>query len=145
MHKSPSRPYAALSYTWGAASTNGSHLTDVIYCDGKVLWVTVNLNNTLKRIRQNWNSIRTKAQIDTDGPQHVSSPSVHFSNDLSLPRLWVDAICVNQADLDERAREVARMDWIYSHCLALLIYLGEVSRELARQLSLRVRWGRVGG
>ncbi|KAJ4424653.1 hypothetical protein N0V82_000581 [Gnomoniopsis sp. IMI 355080] len=38
--------------------------------------------------------------------------------------LWVDAICINQADLDERASQVALMARIYSECERTIIWLG---------------------
>ncbi|KAJ4005567.1 hypothetical protein NW752_002400 [Fusarium irregulare] len=34
-------------------------------------------------------------------------------NDLSLPRFWIDALCINQNDLVERNQQVKRMDHIY--------------------------------
>ncbi|KAF5681388.1 heterokaryon incompatibility het-6 [Fusarium denticulatum] len=39
-------------------------------------------------------------------------------------RLWVDAICVNQANISERTHQVAMMRRIYSTASRVLIYLG---------------------
>lgn len=38
--------------------------------------------------------------------------------------LWVDAVCINQEDVLERAAQVAMMHKIYSECLRCLVYLG---------------------
>lgn len=38
--------------------------------------------------------------------------------------LWVDAVCINQENLLERAAQVAMMHQIYSECLRCLVYLG---------------------
>lgn len=38
--------------------------------------------------------------------------------------LWVDAVCINQENLLERAAQVAMMHRIYSECLRCLVYLG---------------------
>lgn len=39
-------------------------------------------------------------------------------------RLWIDAICINQADLGERGSQVASMGRIHRHGTGNLIYLG---------------------
>ena len=65
--------YEALSYTWGTPI-----LRQFIWCDGKVLPVTQNLYNALRRLRQ--------------------------TNEKKL--LWIDAICINQEDLEERNHQV---------------------------------------
>jgi hypothetical protein len=38
--------------------------------------------------------------------------------------LWVDALCINQGDFDERAAQVALMDQLYSMATKVLIWLG---------------------
>lgn len=38
--------------------------------------------------------------------------------------LWVDAVCINQEDVLERAAQVAMMHKIYSECLRCLVFLG---------------------
>lgn len=39
--------------------------------------------------------------------------------------LWIDQICVNQADISERNQSVAAMGKIYSYANRVLVYLGE--------------------
>ena len=39
--------------------------------------------------------------------------------------VWIDAICINQADLDERAQQVAMMSDVYASSNGNLVYLGE--------------------
>ena len=43
--------------------------------------------------------------------------------------LWIDAVCINQGDLDERAQQVAMMGMIYWNARMNLIYLGEGSPD----------------
>ncbi|KAF2997959.1 hypothetical protein E8E13_006149 [Curvularia kusanoi] len=38
--------------------------------------------------------------------------------------LWIDAVCINQDDLDERASQVSFMAGIYSHAIQVVIWLG---------------------
>lgn len=39
--------------------------------------------------------------------------------------LWVDALCINQSDLEERKRHVQLMGQIYAHASKVVIWLGE--------------------
>ncbi len=38
--------------------------------------------------------------------------------------LWVDAVCINQNDIDERNRQVAMMSEIYEHADSVVVFLG---------------------
>lgn len=59
---------------------------------------------------------------------------------LALPNkprvLWIDAICINQADPKERATQVALMGQIYSNTAQNLIYLGPTSSKTAHVKSV---------
>jgi len=44
-------------------------------------------------------------------------------------RLWVDAVCINQQDNEEKNREVARMDSVYSSAESVLAWLGRHGTE----------------
>ena len=50
--------------------------------------------------------------------------------------LWIDAICINQDDLDERAAQVKRMVDIYSSAIRLEIWLGLATDDSDIVLSL---------
>ncbi|KAL8976583.1 MAG: hypothetical protein Q9205_007436, partial [Flavoplaca limonia] len=55
---------------------------------------------------------------------------------LSRPRIWVDAICINQNDHVEKAHQVTRMARIYTDARRVIVWLGEHENEsrLATQL-----------
>jgi hypothetical protein len=38
--------------------------------------------------------------------------------------VWVDAICINQRDKEEREDQVAKMGRIYEDALRVVVYLG---------------------
>ncbi|RYC55652.1 hypothetical protein CHU98_g10557 [Xylaria longipes] len=40
-------------------------------------------------------------------------------------RIWIDAICINQIDFEERAQQVSIMSLIYSYATTVHIWLGE--------------------
>lgn len=68
-----------------------------IFCGGSVLKVTANLFALLRRFRS---SVETQL-------------------------LWIDAICINQEDLEERSQQVPLMRDIYQKAATVLIWLGK--------------------
>jgi len=86
--------YEALSYRWGSTSQQNNR---VILVNGRSLTVGKNLFHALKNLRHEKTSERT---------------------------LWVDAVCINQSDLNERNDQVAMMSWIYSRAQTVLVWLG---------------------
>jgi hypothetical protein len=67
----------------------------------------------------------------------ISAPasSVEALERMRLPHrdrvLWIDALCINQADVDERSSQVAIMDRIFEDTIGNLIYLGEGDKTTA--------------
>ena len=66
-----------------------------VYCDGSVIWVTENLLDALRSLRR-----------------------------LTRRYLWVDQICINQPDLEERSAQVPLMRQIYPRAHKTFLYLG---------------------
>lgn len=96
--ESPS-DYIAISYHWGPTSVDGSHLTETILLEGLVLRVSTTLYSALKRLRTSGKGSRA---------------------------FWIDALCINQADLFERSQQVMMMDKIYRSATELIIWMGEM-------------------
>ncbi|TPX09015.1 uncharacterized protein E0L32_001724 [Thyridium curvatum] len=90
--------YRALSYVWGTAPPNIT-----ISINGHETQITPSLAATLRRIR------------------HPASSSATADGSL----IWIDAICINQADLAERGSQVKLMGRIYRQASRVLIWLGE--------------------
>ncbi|KAI0183939.1 heterokaryon incompatibility protein-domain-containing protein [Xylaria flabelliformis] len=93
--------YEALSYTWGTRT------------EGRTL-----------KIRQNpkWMSRSNELPITDNLFQ-----ALRRLRYLLKPRvLWVDAVCINQEDIDERSAQVALMAEIYSNASSTAIWLGDV-------------------
>ena len=88
--------YYALSYTWGDPAP-----CEAIEIDGKRLGITANCAAALRRM------LRGKTER----------------------YIWVDSICINQANtteaLDERGRQVAKMDQIYRNAIQVNVHLGD--------------------
>lgn len=63
--------------------------------------------------------------IHFDVPKSAARVLRRFSepDSCTLP-LWIDAICINQTDVNERSSQVLMMSEIYSLCMKCLIWLG---------------------
>lgn len=99
--------FEALSYTWG----NASDCQDLLIQAGEPaetteaplrrLPITINLFQALQHLRY-----------------------------LDRSRVfWIDAVCVNQKNLDERGRQVQRMPDIYSSAAKVVVWLGPASDD----------------
>ncbi|KAF2160185.1 hypothetical protein M409DRAFT_29266 [Zasmidium cellare ATCC 36951] len=94
-----SQPYEALSYTWG--DTSYQQLAFVLNGDEdpKTVSIRRNLATALRHLRLKY----------------------------EVRSLWVDAVCINQDDLDERAVQVKRIRYIYGLASRVVVWLGESS------------------
>ncbi|KAI1123288.1 heterokaryon incompatibility protein-domain-containing protein [Nemania abortiva] len=92
--ESPGLSYEALSYVWGTV-LDPQHLQS-IYINGLVQRVTPNLHSALSSLR-----LADRSRV-----------------------LWVDSICINQGDLNERARQIILMAQIFAKAERTVVYLG---------------------
>ncbi|KAI1139680.1 heterokaryon incompatibility protein-domain-containing protein [Hypoxylon sp. FL0543] len=117
----PDVRYAALSYVWGDPT-----ITEDIIVNDVRLRVTVNLEAALRQFR------KTGLPVDSD-----------IGN---VTQLWVDAICINQKNTQERNHQVKLMASIYSKATYVISWLGnpdehradlaiQTIRELTRALT----------
>jgi hypothetical protein len=112
-------PYAALSYTWGnpfgvfhsQKDRDTAPRTDIpIICDGKVLEIGENLYRFLCRWRQ---ALGVSQQSSM--PEDAQPPE----------EFWIDAICINQQDVEERSSQVSIMGDTYTKSAKTCVWLGE--------------------
>lgn len=92
--------YEAISYTWADEHGDASR-SRTIFLNDLPLAVTSSCEAALKRIRL------------------MSAPRV----------IWMDAVCVNQDDVNERGHQVRLMPEIYSRAKRVLICLGDASEN----------------
>ncbi|KAL6353887.1 hypothetical protein LRP88_12882 [Fusarium phalaenopsidis] len=52
-------------------------------------------------------------------------------DDVSRIAIWVDQICINQADIDERSSQVALMDRIYTNASYVQIWIGDDTQDMS--------------
>lgn len=77
-----------------------------------------------------WGDPATVATIKLDGYSFPVTSNLYTA--LSCMRqeteefvLWIDALCINQFDLDERAAQIALMERIYTQARTVLVFLGD--------------------
>ncbi|KAH6662521.1 heterokaryon incompatibility protein-domain-containing protein [Halenospora varia] len=86
--------YACLSYTWG----DPTDTTDIVV-NGDTIAVSSNLERALR-------TLRNRGEF----PGHF--------------KLWVDAICINQENAEERSQQVQKMEDIYDGAWNVVVWLG---------------------
>lgn len=105
--------YVALSYVWGNPA-----VTRGIFVNGISVQVTENLEEALRELRE-YDCIKQGFKV------------------------WIDAICINQNDIEERAQQVGIMKHIYASAWKVVVWLGKESDDsnlamtAVRYLSLR--------
>ncbi|KAI8630360.1 HET-domain-containing protein [Xylariaceae sp. FL1651] len=119
--------YDALSYVWNdpyaprllhsnAPTTlvNGKLLCS-INCDGQPVAVTANLYLALRRLRK-----KSEARV-----------------------LWVDGLCINQADETEKTQQIALMRSIYSEAQEVVVWVGEEDSWTFDSKQAITRWAHL--
>ncbi|KAK4195558.1 heterokaryon incompatibility protein-domain-containing protein, partial [Triangularia verruculosa] len=115
--------FYALSYTWGNPHANGvdftAHFNLVsgeyssdskveILCQGKSIYIQTNLVDFLHELEASL----TRAD---------SFIKIHQNQEF---RIWIDAVCINQDDLEERASQVKMMGDVYRKAAHTVVWLG---------------------
>jgi hypothetical protein len=98
--------YYGLSYTWGDPND-----TQAILVNDCGVPITRNLASCLWHLRQT---------ITKSDPTY----------------LWIDAICINQNDSDEKNRQILLMRKIYQHATCTIVWLGPESADTQYALEL---------
>ncbi|KAM0233138.1 hypothetical protein ACHAP5_010493 [Fusarium lateritium] len=97
-------PYYAISHSW-VSDTPVEALPE-----SNELRLDVNISTYIRRLQQ----------LNDHTPPF--EPLIEF--------IWIDSVCINQADADERSAQVALMGTIYSQSLRTIICLGEADSVL---------------
>lgn len=108
--------YTAISYTW-----QGQKPSRPILCDAKVMLITPNAQDALRRLR----------------------PRTHTNE---RHYLWLDAICIDQSSVSDKNNQVARMADIYRNARCVAAWLGQIdiqdvsARQNISQDNLSKHW-----
>ncbi|KAK6433927.1 hypothetical protein LTR95_009888 [Oleoguttula sp. CCFEE 5521] len=119
--RSAAPPYVALSYVWGDEIGQKT-----VRVDGKEVLVRANLHAALVRLRGYVRSSKTWPPRRTLVSE--SSGTRWYSNQLpEATHFWIDALCIDQTNIDERNRQVRIMRDIYADAASVFAWTGELT------------------
>ncbi|KAK5164286.1 uncharacterized protein LTR77_009980 [Saxophila tyrrhenica] len=132
--------YEALSYTWEGdqesadksvkTAVEGRRIHMESCCsglDGALLPIRPNLAKAIPRFRLS--------------PCYTDDKRCPLDYGRCSRRLWVDAVCINQEDLDERSIQVSSMSRVFANAGRIVVWLGEDSEMGDGELSFAfLRW-----
>lgn len=106
-------PYALVPTTTSSSDINASHI--------------------YQALSYVWGSTANPRQIEIDGDTITITANLHSAllglRNRSFERvLWIDALCINQDDLKERAEQIQMMAEIYGKACQVVVWLGEEER-----------------
>ncbi|KEZ43630.1 hypothetical protein SAPIO_CDS4227 [Scedosporium apiospermum] len=91
-----------------------------------------------------WGSPTPACQITLNGVlvvgPNLDSALRHLRDKSTDIELWVDALCINQDDLDERASQVQLMDSMYGDAEEVVVWLGDSSNDSKIAISTIKKW-----
>jgi hypothetical protein len=106
-------PFSALSYTWGAPLSTARSGEEYGPGSSKILIIqTASGHKQLSVLKNLYEGLCQLTR--TNAPKY----------------LWVDAICINQQDVEERCSQVTLMGAVYSFCQEVIIWLGKDESNL---------------
>jgi hypothetical protein len=132
--------YEALSYVWGDSSDRRE-----IEVKGKALPVTLSLAMAIQHLR-----LEPKGNVTASLSSKMNRDFMYF-RDLpgigtafeSYPApsrvLWVDALCINQADMVEKTAQVPKIGVIYQKAVSVVCWMGPKSNTSDRALQIQKR------
>jgi hypothetical protein len=91
--------YDAISYVWGSAPTSVT-----VLCNGRHLFITPTALEMLHYLHQH------QAKTGTQ-------------------KIWIDAICINQTDQEEKSTQIPLMRDIYSRAATVIVWMGPSTSE----------------
>ena len=87
-----------------------------------------------------WSVVKGTSTVSLDGEDVIVSAAAEEALKAMRYRdrervLWIDAICINQNDLQERGRQVALMGDVYSKASQSLIWLGKADERTSKAIA----------
>jgi Heterokaryon incompatibility protein (HET) len=72
-------------------------------------------------------------QLHVTESLHIALQYLRYSDRSRL--LWIDAVCINQGDLEERGQQVSCMGRIYENCRRVVVWLSKPNAEAVYSVS----------
>ncbi|KAK5082566.1 hypothetical protein LTR70_007672 [Exophiala xenobiotica] len=108
--------YMALSYCWSKTPS-----PDPILVNNREIAISLSLDAVLRQLRDIGS--RPPTSLDDTAPQSIRN-SWCFGLEQQDSPIWVDAICINQQNDEEKAQQIRLMKDIYSSARPVILWLG---------------------
>ena len=109
---------------------------NIIHQDRREILLDIRDEQHFEAVSYTWGNPELSCKIVCDEKSaflnithNVDSFLRHFRAESSVRYLWVDAICLNQVDNDEKSIQVSLMGDIYRQARRILLWLGDASPE----------------
>ncbi|RYF13149.1 MAG: HET domain-containing protein, partial [Oxalobacteraceae bacterium] len=105
--------------------------SDAICCQIRI--IDLKSDEKYEALSYVWGDRAEEAHIDVSGDSFAVTRNLHAAlarlRDVQERRtLWIDQICIEQANNEERGRQVSMMRDIYRNCSCCVIWLGELDQ-----------------
>ena len=120
------------------------HHDSVITCSLKTMSLSDSTRPQYEALSYVWGDPAKRNQIILDGQpasitQNLWTALKYIRKSDASRTLWIDAVCINQDDVNERTEQVKQMAQIYSEASTVLIWLGPPNAEIEKtMLALQV-------
>lgn len=97
---------------------HGTDRCENITCDGYSIYVTGSLHSALRQLRC---MLEQKAMVEKQGMTYLET--------LPVPRskyIWIDQICIDQENLDERSAQIPLMNKIFTAAQYVFAWIGDL-------------------
>ena len=117
-------PYVAISYTWGPNEDTNYANDDPVTQDGVPGYLSANDSGQETTMNED-----SEYSLQIEGQTYAVSRNVYELATATIDRTivypgWIDALCINQADVEERNSQVSNMAQIFGGALYVLTWLG---------------------
>ncbi|KAH7381210.1 heterokaryon incompatibility protein-domain-containing protein [Phaeosphaeria sp. MPI-PUGE-AT-0046c] len=114
--------------------------TDPIKCSLHV--ISLSDASDYEALSYTWGDVSVTRPIEVQGAIFEATVNLeralrHLRDPTHDQTLWVDAVCINQNDIEEKSKQVAMMGTIYKDCSRVRIWLGCDENGCALQQPLR--------
>jgi len=91
---------------------------------------TLPSSNPYRALSYVWGDLKTTTSLQVDGEQLQITPNLdvalrYIRDPSELRMFWIDAVCINQADIQERSQQVLLMGDIFQGAQFVVAWLGE--------------------
>jgi hypothetical protein len=133
-----SPPFNALSYTWGPPlyqpqTQSGDAYSDRQYdilCNGALMSVGENVFKALGWWANCSKLDQSGSPAGSNTPDSSRSDTPDSTDSMSFVWLWVDAVCIDQSNIEERTAQVLIMGSIYAAAQQVDVWLGDSDDDI---------------